>query len=95
MQTGLHQLASVDNRLVVLVDGNFQHCHQKAAGRNQVPLVTPQIFVNPANLDTLKEHIRQQELVRKISKKIAVQTHIKQETTHIMKQPGKAVTTLA
>jgi hypothetical protein len=61
----------VDNCVVVLVDGNFQHRHQKAAGNNQVPPVTPRIFVNPANLDTLKEYIQQQELVCKISKKLS------------------------
>jgi hypothetical protein len=57
MNTGLNQLASVDNHLIISVDGNFQHRHQKAAGRNQLPLFTPSIFVDLAELDAVKEYI--------------------------------------
>jgi hypothetical protein len=53
------------------MDGNFQHRHQKAAGRNEVPLVTPSIFVNPSKLEALKEYIQVQEYIHKISKKVS------------------------
>ncbi|PLW34871.1 hypothetical protein PCASD_15060 [Puccinia coronata f. sp. avenae] len=69
MNTGLHQLASVDNCLIISVDGNFQHRHQKVSGRNQLPLVTPSIFVDLAKLDAVKEYIRDQEKIHKIPKK--------------------------
>ncbi|KAA1113296.1 hypothetical protein PGT21_027474 [Puccinia graminis f. sp. tritici] len=68
-KTGLHQLTSVDNRLIVLLDGNFQHRHQKLAGRAAVPLVTPDIFVQPSDLDEVKEYIATQERMHKIPKK--------------------------
>ncbi|KAA1106265.1 hypothetical protein PGT21_032211 [Puccinia graminis f. sp. tritici] len=68
-KTGLHQLPSVDDRLIVSLDGNFQQRHHKLAGRSTVPLVTPDIFIQPSDLDEVKEYIATQERTHKIPKK--------------------------
>ncbi|POW22598.1 hypothetical protein PSHT_01079 [Puccinia striiformis] len=67
--TGLYQLPSVLNRLVLSLDGNFQLRHHKRAGRQSAPLVTPEIFVQPRELDDVKEYITQQERLHRITKK--------------------------
>ncbi|PLW23744.1 hypothetical protein PCASD_12607 [Puccinia coronata f. sp. avenae] len=70
MQTGSHCLKSVNNQLIILLDGNFQHQHQKAAGRNYAALVTPDIFIQPSNLDEMKEYILLQEALHKVPNKV-------------------------
>ncbi|KAI7935863.1 hypothetical protein MJO28_016734 [Puccinia striiformis f. sp. tritici] len=67
--TGLYQLSSVLHWLILLLDGNFQQPHYKRAGRQSAPLATPDIFVQPSELDAVKEYIAQQERVHKITKK--------------------------
>ncbi|KNE87854.1 hypothetical protein PSTG_18755, partial [Puccinia striiformis f. sp. tritici PST-78] len=69
LNTGLHRLPSVANRLNISLDGNFQHRHQKAAGRNVLPLDAPFRFIDPADLDRVKEYIADQERILKIRKK--------------------------
>ncbi|KAI7940332.1 hypothetical protein MJO28_013984 [Puccinia striiformis f. sp. tritici] len=69
LNTGLHRLLSVANRLNLSLDGNFQRRHQKAAGRNVLPLETPYMFIDPADLDRVKEYIADQERILKIRKK--------------------------
>ncbi|KAH9474109.1 hypothetical protein Pst134EA_001154 [Puccinia striiformis f. sp. tritici] len=69
LKTGLHRLTSVANRLNISFDGNFQHRHQKVAGRNAGPLIIPDMFIQPAKLDQLKEYIANQERIHKINKK--------------------------
>ncbi|POW00265.1 hypothetical protein PSTT_13253 [Puccinia striiformis] len=69
LNTGLHRLPSVANRLNISLDGNFQHRHQKAAGRNVLPLEAPFMFIDPADLDRVKEYIADQERILKIRKK--------------------------
>ncbi|KAI7961897.1 hypothetical protein MJO28_002386 [Puccinia striiformis f. sp. tritici] len=59
--TGLYQLPSVRHRLILLLDGNFQLQHHKQAGRQSAPLVTPEIFVQPSELEAVKEYITHQE----------------------------------
>ncbi|KAA1122378.1 hypothetical protein PGTUg99_037214 [Puccinia graminis f. sp. tritici] len=68
-KTGSHRIPSVSNRLIVALDGNFQHRHQKLAGRNHIPLVTPEIFVQPSDLDDMKTYISNQERLNKVRKK--------------------------
>ncbi|POW21569.1 hypothetical protein PSHT_02304 [Puccinia striiformis] len=68
-RTGLHRLASVSDRLILSLDGNFQLRHHKRAGRQSAPLVTPDIFVHPTELEAVKEYITQQERLHKIAKK--------------------------
>ncbi|PLW49417.1 hypothetical protein PCASD_01979 [Puccinia coronata f. sp. avenae] len=70
MQTGSHCLKSVNNQLIILLDGNFQHQNQKAAGRNYAALVTPDIFIQPSNLDEMKEYILLQEALHKVPNKV-------------------------
>jgi hypothetical protein len=70
MKTSLHQLASMENTSIILFNGNFQHRHQKEAGRNQGPLVTPSIFIDPTKLDAVKDYIKVQESIHKIPKKV-------------------------
>ncbi|POV99955.1 hypothetical protein PSTT_13444 [Puccinia striiformis] len=48
---------------------NFQLRHHKRAGRQSTPLVTPDIFVQPSELEGVKEYITQQERLNKITKK--------------------------
>ncbi|POW07504.1 hypothetical protein PSTT_08278 [Puccinia striiformis] len=67
--TGLYQLPSVRHRLILLLDGNFQLQHHKQAGRQSAPLVTPEIFVQPSELEAVKEYITHQERLHKITKK--------------------------
>ncbi|KAH9446893.1 hypothetical protein Pst134EA_028881 [Puccinia striiformis f. sp. tritici] len=67
--TGLYQLPSVLHRLILSLDGNFQLRHHKRAGRQSTPLVTPDIFVQPSELEGVKEYITQQERLNKITKK--------------------------
>ncbi|KAI9625728.1 hypothetical protein KEM48_010681 [Puccinia striiformis f. sp. tritici PST-130] len=67
--TGLYQLPSVLHRLILSLDGNFQLRHHKRAGRQSTPLVTPDIFVQPSELESVKEYITQQERLNKITKK--------------------------
>lgn len=71
LNTGLHRLPSVANRLNISLDGNFQHRHQKAAGRNVLPLEAPFMFIDPADLDRVKEYIADQERILKIRKKVS------------------------
>ncbi|KNE89453.1 hypothetical protein PSTG_17085 [Puccinia striiformis f. sp. tritici PST-78] len=59
--TGLYQLPSVRHRLILSLDGNFQLQHHKQAGRQSAPLVTPEIFVQPSELEAVKEYITHQE----------------------------------
>ncbi|KNE87115.1 hypothetical protein PSTG_19509, partial [Puccinia striiformis f. sp. tritici PST-78] len=68
-RTGLHRLASVSDRLILSLDGNFQLRHHKRAGRQSAPRVTPDIFVYPTELEAVKEYITQQERLHKIAKK--------------------------
>ncbi|PLW22562.1 hypothetical protein PCASD_16155 [Puccinia coronata f. sp. avenae] len=70
MQTGSHCLKSVNNQLIISLDGNFQHRHQKAAGRNYAALVTPDIFIQPSNLDEMKEYILLQAALHKVPNKV-------------------------
>ncbi|KAA1088676.1 hypothetical protein PGTUg99_018893 [Puccinia graminis f. sp. tritici] len=70
MRTGLHRLPSVDKRLIISFDGNFQHRHQKKAGSDHIPLVTPDIFIQPSELDEVLTYITQQEKAKKIPKKV-------------------------
>ncbi|KAI9607994.1 hypothetical protein KEM48_005591, partial [Puccinia striiformis f. sp. tritici PST-130] len=67
--TGLYQLPSVLHWLILSLDGNFQLRHHKRAGRQSTPLVTPAIFVQPSELEDVKEYITQQERLHKITKK--------------------------
>ncbi|KAH9446820.1 hypothetical protein Pst134EA_028809 [Puccinia striiformis f. sp. tritici] len=67
--TGLYQLPSVRHRLILSLDGNFQLRHHKRAGRQSAPLVTPEIFVQPSELEAVKEYITHQERLHKITKK--------------------------
>ncbi|KAI9600235.1 hypothetical protein H4Q26_000012 [Puccinia striiformis f. sp. tritici PST-130] len=67
--TGLYQLPSVLHRLILSLDVNFQLRHHKRAGRQSTPLVTPEIFVHPSELEDVKEYITQQERLHKITKK--------------------------
>ncbi|PLW12189.1 hypothetical protein PCASD_24705 [Puccinia coronata f. sp. avenae] len=69
MKTGLHQVKSVNDQLILSLDGNFQHRHQKAAGRNYSLLITPDIFVQPRDLDEMKQYIKAQEALHKVPKK--------------------------
>ncbi|POV99957.1 hypothetical protein PSTT_13447 [Puccinia striiformis] len=69
MKTGLYRLPSVANRLNVSLNGNFQQRHQKVAGRNVIPLNTPHMFTQPADLDEIKEYISNQERIHKVNKK--------------------------
>jgi hypothetical protein len=70
MKTGLHQVKSVNDQLILSLDGNFQHRHQKAAGQNYSPLITPDIFVQPRDLDEMKQYIKAQEALHKVPKKV-------------------------
>ncbi|KAA1092984.1 hypothetical protein PGT21_020031 [Puccinia graminis f. sp. tritici] len=67
--TGLNRLSSVKNKLIVSLDGNFQHRHQKLAARNTEPLITPDIFIQPSKLSDLKLYISAQELLHKVPRK--------------------------
>ncbi|KAI7940666.1 hypothetical protein MJO28_012951 [Puccinia striiformis f. sp. tritici] len=69
LKTGSHQLLWVDNKLIIALDGNFQHRHHKAAGRNATPLSTPTMFIPPSDLDAMKDHIASQEKIHKVPKK--------------------------
>lgn len=71
LKTGSHQLLWVDNKLIIALDGNFQHRHHKAAGRNATPLSTPTMFIPPSDLDAMKDHIASQEKIHKVPKKVS------------------------
>ncbi|KAI7939540.1 hypothetical protein MJO29_014276 [Puccinia striiformis f. sp. tritici] len=48
-------------RLVVCLDANFQQRHQMKAGPKSEVLRTPRIFLSQSLLDSVSEHIREQE----------------------------------
>ena len=73
MNTGLGLLDSVKDILIVSFDGNFQHRHQKAASKSHEPLVTPDIFVQPSELEDVLKYITEQEKIHKIRKKVCHQ----------------------
>ncbi|EFP79113.2 uncharacterized protein PGTG_05434 [Puccinia graminis f. sp. tritici CRL 75-36-700-3] len=53
--------ANMRNRLIVCLDGNFQHRHQIKASRNHEKLRTPQFFISQADVDIVSQEIRHQE----------------------------------
>jgi len=69
MNTGLSRLSAVKNRLILSLDGNFQHRHQKSATKNHIPLITPEIFVQPSELQEVLDMISVQESLHKVRKK--------------------------
>ncbi|KAA1109686.1 hypothetical protein PGTUg99_031356 [Puccinia graminis f. sp. tritici] len=50
------------NRLVICLDGNFQHRHQTAASRNYEKLRTPQFFLPEATIDRISREIKAKDL---------------------------------
>ncbi|KAH9460516.1 hypothetical protein Pst134EB_008689 [Puccinia striiformis f. sp. tritici] len=66
--TGNQSNPKVNHRLVVCLNGNFQHRHHKAASRNYTPLKTPDLFVQPSNLDNMKRYIAELEVIHKVSR---------------------------
>ncbi|OAV86558.1 hypothetical protein PTTG_03307 [Puccinia triticina 1-1 BBBD Race 1] len=51
------------DRLVVCLDGNFQHRHHSNASRNHEQLRTPRIFLQQTDVDKAKELIREKEML--------------------------------
>jgi hypothetical protein len=68
LQTGDQSNPTLNDRLIICLDGNFQHRHHQAAGRNHTPLITPNIFVHPSKLEDMQQHIDELEVIHKISK---------------------------
>ncbi|OAV86295.1 hypothetical protein PTTG_05698 [Puccinia triticina 1-1 BBBD Race 1] len=68
-KTGSHRLSAVDNRLILSLDGNFQHRHHKLASKSHLPLITPAIFVQPSELEEVHSYISEQERLHKVPKK--------------------------
>ncbi|KAI7963120.1 hypothetical protein MJO28_001214 [Puccinia striiformis f. sp. tritici] len=48
-------------RLIVCLDANFQQRHQMKAGRKTNVIQTPRIFLSQSHLDSVSQHIREQE----------------------------------
>ncbi|OAV86597.1 hypothetical protein PTTG_29818 [Puccinia triticina 1-1 BBBD Race 1] len=57
--------ASTRNRLVVCLDGNFQHRHHAKASRDSETLCMPNIFLPEGSVEKMTEEIRHMELVNK------------------------------
>jgi len=72
MNTGLSQLSFVKDRLILSLDGNFQHRHQKSATKNHIPLITPEMFVQPNELQEVLNMIAVQERLHKVHKKVCL-----------------------
>jgi hypothetical protein len=54
------------------MDGNFQHRHQKDAGKNYAPLITPDILVQLGDLDKVRHYISSQEQLHKVPEKVCI-----------------------
>jgi hypothetical protein len=88
MNTGLKQIDSVKDSLIVALDGNFQHRHQKAAVKSHMPLVTSDMFVQPTDLEDVLQYIARQEKIHKVWKKVIkheseVMMCVTKQLTHI------------
>lgn len=68
--TGISTIPSVNNCLIVALDGKLQHHHQKKAGSDHIPLVTPDVFVLPLDLEAISAYITKQERLNKVPKKV-------------------------
>jgi hypothetical protein len=56
------------NRLIVCLDGNFQHRHHTKASRNYVKLESPRIFIPPSELDQMFNEINAHEVEEEMDK---------------------------
>ncbi|OAV84746.1 hypothetical protein PTTG_31096, partial [Puccinia triticina 1-1 BBBD Race 1] len=50
------------DKLIVCLDGNFQHRHHANASKDYRPLQTPRIFLKPHEFDDMKRVIREKEI---------------------------------
>lgn len=57
----LNYRVSTRNKLIVCLDGNFQHRHQIKASQNHEQLQTPQFFLSQAEVNIFSQEIRDQE----------------------------------
>ncbi|EFP80000.2 uncharacterized protein PGTG_05225 [Puccinia graminis f. sp. tritici CRL 75-36-700-3] len=57
------------NKLIICVDGNFQHRHQAKASRDYRQIETPRIFLPPTEISQMKDTIQAKELELKPPKK--------------------------
>ncbi|PLW57159.1 hypothetical protein PCANC_03098 [Puccinia coronata f. sp. avenae] len=56
------------NRLIVCLDGNFQHRHHAKASRDEVELKTPRIFVPPSDLEETFNQINAHEVAEEMDR---------------------------
>ncbi|OAV95623.1 hypothetical protein PTTG_03934 [Puccinia triticina 1-1 BBBD Race 1] len=54
-----------ENKLIICLDGNFQHCHIAKASRDYHRINTPSIFLKQQEVDKMKAEIRDIELRNK------------------------------
>ncbi|KAA1117187.1 hypothetical protein PGTUg99_036846 [Puccinia graminis f. sp. tritici] len=59
---------SVRNRLIVCLDGNFQHRHHSKASRDYETLQTPSIFLPEGAVEMMTQEIRHMEVMNKTPK---------------------------
>jgi len=53
---------TTQDRLILCLDGNFQHRHHKKASRNHEHLRTPKIFLTPLDITQTTQEIRDLEM---------------------------------
>jgi hypothetical protein len=68
LETGDRLNPKLKDRLIICLDGNFQHRHHKAASKNRTALMTPNLFVKPGDLEDMKQYIDELEVTHKIPK---------------------------
>ncbi|KNZ55395.1 hypothetical protein VP01_2695g3 [Puccinia sorghi] len=64
------QSQSIENPLLICLDGNFQHRHHKAASTNFNPLITPDGFIDPSQIQDMKQEIKASKKINSIPKKV-------------------------
>ncbi|OAV91038.1 hypothetical protein PTTG_28102 [Puccinia triticina 1-1 BBBD Race 1] len=61
--------SSTKNRLIICLDGNFQHRHHSKASRDYDRIQTPSIFLPPSNIQDMTAKIRELECQKKPDEK--------------------------
>jgi len=57
------EVETIQQPLVICLDGNFQQRHHAAACRNYLPLVTPSKFIDPQSTNNMLDLIKAQEQI--------------------------------
>jgi hypothetical protein len=61
---------STRNKLIICLDGNFQHRHHAKASRNYEQLRTPRVFIPQDEVDRVNVFIREKEKLNKPKDKV-------------------------